>query len=114
MPRLIPQRAKQDEEFVVATETVYLNNSSNGLKPWFWKGEVLPSSDPRVKAHPEAFEDAPETKPGETPRANEAAAVATVTYMSAGGWIFHGRRFYPWDPIVRATPQFFATVIPRD
>jgi hypothetical protein len=110
--RLIPKR---EEKLVMATKTIYLS-ASNSLKPFIARGEVVPRDNPRVKQHPEAFEDAPTgTWRGLSPKPNEAVSIARTTFVATDGkWVWQGQRFYPHDGVVRAQPQFFVTELPRD
>jgi hypothetical protein len=115
MPRLIPQRAKHEELFV-ATKTLFSDSSMDVLKPLIVRGEVVLRSDPRMKRHPEAFEEAPQgVVRGPAPRPNETVAIAQAMFIAFDGkWVWPGTRLHPYDGIVRAHPQFFWTEVPRD
>jgi hypothetical protein len=110
-----PTLKKREEPLVVATQTIY-SRAGDSLKPWIARGEVVPRSDPRVKNHPEAFEDAPkDIWRGTAPRPNEPVSIARATFVASDGkWVGGGARFYPYDGLVRAHPQFFYTELPRD
>jgi hypothetical protein len=115
MPRLIPQRAKQEEDLVVATETIY-NSSSNSLRPVVSRGEVMPRTSSRFRNYPHAFQDAPRgVWRGGEPKAHEAAAGSIATFIAEDGhWVFSRSRLHPYDGVVRRHPQFFCIEVPRD
>jgi hypothetical protein len=106
-------RKQKEETLYVATETVL---SRELLRPWISRGEVVPRSDPRVRAHPDAFKPAPKNVwRGPSPRPNEAVAISKAMFIASDNkYVMPGTRLHPYDGLVRAHPQYFYLEAPRD
>ena len=77
---------------------------------------MVTADSSRLKNHPEAFEPAPTgVWRGSEPKPHEAAAIAQTPFIASdGAWVMHGRRFHPYDQLVRAHAEFFAVECPRE